>query len=306
MAETGSAARPLDEVMLAMDVVDTLRHNKRLVERELNSERRDEALITRLREIYSSQGIEVTDQVLAEGVRALKEERFRYTLPDGGPQVWLAKLYVSRAHWGKPLLAIVAIVAVLGIGYLVGSSYLQSRATSLLTEAPAQLANEVRAITALTREQRAVQTARDIQSRGEAAASGGDGDAVKAAMTELESLKARLDQEYVIQIVSRPNEMSGVYRIPEDNPSAKNYYLIVEAVAADGSVMAMDITSEEDGNTRSVEKWGVRVDERVFLGVASDKRDDGIIQDRVIGRKQRGMLEPEYASTISKGAITSW
>jgi hypothetical protein len=42
--------------MLAMDVVDTLRHRERLVERELNEEVREEQLIDRLRTLYKSQG----------------------------------------------------------------------------------------------------------------------------------------------------------------------------------------------------------------------------------------------------------
>ncbi|HXK56547.1 MAG TPA: DUF6384 family protein, partial [Gammaproteobacteria bacterium] len=50
----------LSDVMLAMDVVDTLRHRRLLVERELQSDQRDEKLIDRLRDIYRSQGIEVT------------------------------------------------------------------------------------------------------------------------------------------------------------------------------------------------------------------------------------------------------
>ena len=67
--------------MLAMDVVDTLRHRERLVERELNEDVRDEQLIDRLRALYKSQGIDVPDRILAQGVKALKESRFVYTPP---------------------------------------------------------------------------------------------------------------------------------------------------------------------------------------------------------------------------------
>ena len=75
------ASSTLDEVMLAMDVVDTLRHRERLVERELNEDVRDEQLIARLRELYGSQGIEVPDRIIKEGVEGLKESRFVYTPP---------------------------------------------------------------------------------------------------------------------------------------------------------------------------------------------------------------------------------
>jgi len=50
----------LDEVMLAMDVVDTLRHEQQLVERELASDERDQALFEKVKRMYASQGLEVT------------------------------------------------------------------------------------------------------------------------------------------------------------------------------------------------------------------------------------------------------
>ena len=59
VAAAAAAAPKLDDLMLAMDVVDTLRHDQRVVERELSAGRLDETLIKRLREIYKSQGIKV-------------------------------------------------------------------------------------------------------------------------------------------------------------------------------------------------------------------------------------------------------
>jgi hypothetical protein len=82
MTEAGmvpSQPQTLDDVMIAMDVVDTLRHREDLVRRELNEEGRESELIARLRQIYHDQGIEVPDKVLAEGVKALKDSCFVYT-----------------------------------------------------------------------------------------------------------------------------------------------------------------------------------------------------------------------------------
>ena len=64
----GSPAPPpqkLDELMLAMDVVDTLRHQDNLVARELDETRREAQLIERLRQIYRGQGIEVPERSIA-------------------------------------------------------------------------------------------------------------------------------------------------------------------------------------------------------------------------------------------------
>ncbi len=57
-ASTPAAAtqpQKLDDLMLAMDVVDTLRHEERLVTRELNEAAREAELVERLRSIYASQ-----------------------------------------------------------------------------------------------------------------------------------------------------------------------------------------------------------------------------------------------------------
>ena len=60
MAESRDTPKiELPEVMIAMDVVDTLRHQRSLVERELQSEDRERALIEKLRKIYADQGIDV-------------------------------------------------------------------------------------------------------------------------------------------------------------------------------------------------------------------------------------------------------
>ncbi len=88
MADAATAPAPsapaqkLDDLMLAMDVVDTLRHEDAMVEKELGQDMRDEALKKRLRQIYESQGLTVTDRILDEGIKALKESRFAYTPPE--------------------------------------------------------------------------------------------------------------------------------------------------------------------------------------------------------------------------------
>ena len=96
MAQDNADRQPLDDVMLAMDVVDTLRHQQVLIDRELNAEDRDRKLVARLREIYASQGIDVPDHVLEEGVEALKQDRFTYTAGPDNFQSRLARLYIRR------------------------------------------------------------------------------------------------------------------------------------------------------------------------------------------------------------------
>ena len=101
-----SRAAPLDDVMLAMDVVDTLRHQESLVARELGDESRASDLLDRLRRVYAAQGIEVPDRILSEGVAALREGRFTYAPPADSWSVRWARAYVRRGAYGRALLAL--------------------------------------------------------------------------------------------------------------------------------------------------------------------------------------------------------
>ena len=108
---------PLEDLMVAMDVVDTLRHRQQLIDRELDSEGRRERLIAKLREIYRGQGIEVSDQVLADGVRALEEDRFRYSPPQKTFATHLAQIYVRRDKWIGPVLLLLLMLFGLWLAY---------------------------------------------------------------------------------------------------------------------------------------------------------------------------------------------
>ena len=94
--------------------------------------------------------------------------------------------------------------------------------------------------------------------------------------------------------------------MPEDDPGGRNYYLIVEAVDANGALLPVRITSEEDQAVKRTSSWGIRVSERVFNAVADDKADDQIIQNATIGAKRRGVLEPDYAIPVLGGRIVEW
>ena len=325
MADAATAVAPpparpqsLDELMLAMDVVDTLRHQENLATRELDETRREAQLIERLREIYRGQGIEVPDRVLHEGVAALKESRFVYTPPAPGLGTSLAKLWISRGRIGKGLLA---AVAALGIGtgaYYVGVVQpaerraveqqaaaeraridLAERLPAALERAQEDALNEAKVSAARTR-------AEQLGSDGRAALNRRDAAGVQQAITDLETLRADLRRQYTLRIVSRPNEPSGVFRVPERNRNARNFYLIVEPVTPDGQVISLPVTSEENGRTANVSKWGVRVNENLFEQVRRDKSDDGIVQRNRLGEKRRGELDVTWLQPVIGGAILEW
>jgi hypothetical protein len=303
----------LNEVMLAMDVVDTLRHQQSVLEREMGADDHDQALIGKVRKIYAGQGIEVTDDIVAAGVKALREERFTYTPPPKSLQLSLAHLYVNRGRWAKRgALAVVALLAI----YLVYQFAVvapkrraiqqQAQALQELKAMPAKLARERDRILSEAREDKAKRKAEALYKDAMAAVSRNDAAAVAKGYAGLRQLYARLTQQYTLRIVSRQGVRSGVWRVPQNNPNARNYYLIVEAVTPEGKRLSLPITSEEDGKTRTVDKWGLRVKAAVFEQVKRDKMDDGIINRNLVGVKKRGYLTPQYSIPTTGGAITQW
>lgn len=413
----------LSDVMLAMDVVDTLRHEQAVLERELGRDEHDRKLMEKVRRIYASQGIEVTESTIAEGVAALREERFAYRPPAPGLQHWLARLYVRRGAWVKRTVCAVIVliagyavfqIAVVGprnrgrqaavqdlkleisrqqdrikLGreriaalnrsledaagrvpdpasiaarQLVGQArrslesaqekidslsslavdgsldadglgetgevlknrlarrdeLIQGVETDLesagrdvaaiadLDVLPGKLAGQRDSILREAKSGEARRQTEAVYEDAVAALNRGDVDAARQGGRRLQQLYDQVVQEYELRIVSRPGEPSGVWRTPEDKPGVRNYYLIVEAVTPRGETLIVPVTSEEDGKTRHVTAWGMRVDAGVFEAVRRDKQDDGIIDDRRFGVKRRGDLLPTYLMPAMGGAITEW
>jgi hypothetical protein len=119
-------------------------------------------------------------------------------------------------------------------------------------------------------------------------------------------LHGDLNREYTLAIVSRPGEPTGVWRRPPSGIQARNYYLIVEAIAPDGHKLKLPIRNEETGETEPVDKFGVRVSQEVFDAVAREKRTDGIVHNNRFGVKRRGTLSVDYKMPFEGGMITKW
>lgn len=311
------AAKPeeLDDIMLAMDVVDTLRHEREMVASDMNAVERREDLIARLRGIYDAQGISVPDDVLMDGVMALEEERFAYHPPKKGLMTSLAKTYISRKKW-LPLIYTVSFIigAVLSVNYVgfVRPAQLEaqqeqqfiSKILPQRLEAARDRAVSIAATPELTAR------AEDLFIEGELALASKDAVRAQAIASQLETLSTALAQSYRLRIVSRFNEASGVYLDSKTNTDIRNFYLIVEAVTVDGDILEITIEDEEFKTRETVSKFGVRVPKAVFDKVAADKKDDQIIQNDILGAKPRGVLDAKLsfdgADNWPLGFITEW
>jgi hypothetical protein len=141
---------------------------------------------------------------------------------------------------------------------------------------------------------------------GKTALGNEDARGAREALQSLNDMRTILEQEYALRIVNRAGEKSGVWRVPDVNTRARNYYIVVEAVDPTGRVLTVPVTSEETDKTEHVTRWGLRVDEETFQQVARDKQDNGIIERDRFGYKRRGRLVPEYEMRTSGAAITHW
>lgn len=301
---------PLDDFMMAMDVVDTLRHEEGQVARELKSDERDEAMIERLRQVYASQGIEVPERILKAGVEDLKRDRFTYAPPAAGTQRTLAMIYISRGVWAKWLAGGLAVLLVcVAAWYFIvklpaqrAEADLQARLQAL-TGTYSELVGRIDALTENTDIE--AEAAR-LTDDGRLALSDGRNAAAFKAEADLRKLALELQQVFEVRIISREGIPTGVSRIPEANPDTENYYIVVEAIDPDGNVVRREIVSEENSEAELVDNWGQRVSKTIYDAVRRDKLEDGIVQKGVLGQKRRGELDIKWRSGVQDGAVTKW
>jgi hypothetical protein len=296
--------RKLDDVMLAMDVVDTLRHRTRIVDMELNEDAREEQLVARLKEIYGAQGIEVPDRILKDGVKALAEQRFVYKPPADTFSVKLAKAYVNRRRWLPQSITAVGLLVAIAVGF------------QLLVFGPmnAEWQNMPNTISAELAEGQALATdpvvdaqLASLAAEGQRAIADGNRDAARTQLKTMQAMNDQLAQAYDIRVVARPNEDTGFYRQSEDQPNALNHYVVVEAIAPGGRVLSVPISDAQTQETKNVTKWAQRVTKETADRLRAEKAAGaGIIVNDIFGRKVRGELEPQFNEPVPGGAITEW
>lgn len=293
---------PLEDIMAAMDVVDTLRHDQSIAQRELDGEGRRARLLERLRNMYAAQGIEVPDHVLEQGIDALEQERFQYTPVKPSWRTKLARLWITRGRWGKPL-ALIAVIAVLLYGLYFVFEVMPKR--KLAANLPNEISLHLQQIQEVAKDPNINTQAQLYAQNATRALDSNDYQQAKNALQNIENMKRELNLVYDIRVISRTNENSGVFRNPPGN-NVRNFYLIVEAIDSNNQVVELSITNEENNKVEQKKTWGLRVDEATFYKIASDKQDDGIIQNNKVGSKLAGYLEPEYSIPTTGATITEW
>jgi hypothetical protein len=310
-ADAAPAAPPqaakLDDVMLAMDVVDTLRHRELLVQRELSEEVREDQLVERLRALYKSQGIEVPDRVIEQGVKALKESRFVYTPAPPSFGRTMATLWVKRDRFGKALMAAVLALGLIGAGSIAYNVFVTAPAQRELAETlPRQLTAAHQAVLAEAQVDTARTRANAILTAGQTAAQRGDREGARTAIAELDGLAAALRQEFTLRIAGRPEDQTGFWRDAPGFNRGRTYYVVVDAIDPRGTAVQVPVRNAETNRIENVSRFAVAVPEATFQRVREDKARNGLVQNNRMAEKRRGFLEPEFRMPALEGRITRW
>jgi len=133
--DEGRKDQSLDEMMLAMDVIDTLRHQEDAAQRAIDQDKRDAELKARLRSIYADQGIPVPDYILQHGIETLRQDQFVYRPTPFRLSRLLALLWVKRIESPIRNAFIVTTCIIILVVYL-STSYDKDR----LKQPPAEIA----------------------------------------------------------------------------------------------------------------------------------------------------------------------
>ena len=289
--------------MAAMDVVDTLRHQQGLAERELDAQTRRDKLLKRLKELYSAQGIAVPEHVLQEGIEALEQERFQYQPVASSWRTRMAKVWVSRGRWGKPL-GFLGVVGSLFLGYFFIAEVLPEK--RLQAALPQKIERSLTQIEKIAKNPDLVTEAQQNAEIARLAIDNGNYDKAEGLATSMVAAAEAMAQEYTLRVISKPNKSSGVWRIPDNNPNSRNYYLIIEALDRNNNVLELEILNQENNKRVRTKQWGLRVNQQTFNQIAADKQDDGIIQNNQVGKKQVGFLKPSFSIPTTGATITKW
>src|SRR5690606_12480578 len=107
----------MEDVLMAADTVDTIRHEMAIQETEILSDDRRSALKAKLRQWYESQGTIVSDEIINRAVEDMDKNRYVHEPLAPGFSRLLARMWINR---GK--IAARSAVAVASVAFIYGSA----------------------------------------------------------------------------------------------------------------------------------------------------------------------------------------
>lgn len=304
------AAVSLREQMGAMALIDEMRHKQMIVQEHLDLPKRREEVARRIREYYESQNIAVDEALVEQGVRTYFEGRLVYEAPPAeGLTGTLARAYITRASWKKPVIAGIAVLALLGAGgYFVqqereGAAVRRAQETARQVAAVDEIAAQVRATVAefkaMGLSPAEMGQVAALQRMADLALQERDAGRAREALAAMRAALAYARTPLVFQVVDRVGVKSGVERNYRAS-GGKSWYLIAEAVDPAGQAVPVEVVSAETGERKQAALFGVRVSKEVYDSVRADKAADGRIDAKALGEKPANALAPRFARAYSE------
>lgn len=288
-----------------MDVASALRREREVAVRELAIDETRARLRQRLRAAADESGDPVTDAEIEVAIDHYFESQFEFAAPRRGWRVLVAHAWVRR----RAITASLLVVATLSLGiwrlFLSESAPLsgaarQARAVASAWETVPGVLTRARTLAADDPARAEVES---LAGELEAVHARGNIAGIQSGAARLASLLARLADEYVVRVVSRPGERSGMDAYYEDAHGSRisGYYLIVEQIGQSRPRQRAVFDAELQAERR-VRKWGEQVPKAVYDRIAADKQADGIVDDAIFARKERGHLDEVIVMTGPDGS----
>ncbi len=305
----------LPELIRIMDVATTLRKEQEVVEEQLNIDQIKVRLRERLLEAAQVAGEPITAEQIDAAIENYYDKLHEFEEPPWSFSVLMAHLYVRRVTITKWIVGIAGVLALtwglLASGFLPGEARTRAEIDRLTTAIETRAA----AVRVLSAEEVVSGDIDKLLAVAQSHREQQDPAKLDEVLQEVSTLQQQLEAEYEIVVASEAGQASGIdrYYTDENGERVSGYYLIVEARAADGQPVGVQILNRETGKMETRSRWAELVPQEVYERIAKDKQTDGVVDERVFASKQRGELEPEVRMANEagqvlgrQGQITSW
>ena len=329
----------LNEMLRVMDVATELRKQRETVEQELAIDETRQMLRERLLAATSITGERVSETEVDTAITQYFNTLYTYREPPASLNLRLAQAYVRRGQIGVTLVLMLALA---GAGWYMLhtsaglfsrtsrssrqavqqatsasnlSSRLQANAKARTVELTAAANDMLDRVRAVARDASVTQALERLAGELDVARKQFDVKSLTELGQRTTTLLGQLNEAYEVRIVSDPNAKSGVDRFFEDSDGKRvsGHYVIVEARDASGQPVARSIRNSETGRVELVQRWAERVPKEVYDRIKSDKKVDGVLDQKLFSVKQRGfqndeikLVGPDDQPLSRLGQITKW
>lgn len=296
----------LRDQMGAIALIDEMRHQQMIVQEHLDLPKRREEVARRIRAYYQSQNISVNDELVEQGVRSYFEGRLTFEAPRAGALPGLlARLYITRSKWKKPVTVGATTLALLiGGGYVAqqaretAATQAAARDAAVMEDIAAQIRQMDTRFKAMGLAPAEVEQVTSMLTTANAAVRERDAGRAREALAALKATLVYAETPLTFNVVDRGGVKSGVER-NYSGSGGKSWFLIAEAVDASGNIVPVTVASAESGARKQATLFGVRVSKDVYDSVKADKMADGHVDNRLLGKKPANSLTPQFTRAFS-------